>query len=64
MAIELVFHPAIPDDLAGAFAYYDEISKTLVNRFRDNVKALLTDISERPQSYPMDIEPIRFGRVK
>jgi len=64
VAIELVFHPAIPDDLACAFAYYDEISNTLANRFGDNVKALLTDISERPQSYPMDIEPIRFGRVK
>ncbi len=64
MAIELVFHPAIPDDLAPALAYYDEISKTLGNRFRDNVKDLLSEISERPESFPMDVEPIRFGRVE
>ena len=64
VAIELVFHPAIPDDLATAFAYYDGISKTLGNRFRDNVKELLSNISERPESFPMDVEPIRFGRVE
>lgn len=64
MAIELVFHPAIPDDLAPALAYYDEISKTLGNRFRDNVKDLLSEISERPESFPIDVEPIRFGRVE
>ena len=64
MALELVFHPTIPDDLASAIAYYDELSTTLGNRFRDNVKNLLSDISERPESFPMDVEPIRFGWVE
>ena len=64
MALELVFHPAIPDDLALAIAYYDEISRALGNRFRDNVKELLSSISERPESFPMDVEPIRFGRAE
>ena len=64
MAVELVFYPAIPEDLALAFAYYDEISITLGNRFRDSVQILLSSISERPESFPMDVEPIRFGRVE
>jgi hypothetical protein len=64
VALELVFHPSIPDDLALAIAYYDEISRTLGNRFRDNVKDLLSNLSERPESFPMDVEPIRFGRVE
>jgi hypothetical protein len=55
VAIELVFHPAIPDDLSRAIAYYDEISKTLGNRFRDKVKDLLSEISERPESFPLDV---------
>ena len=38
MAHRLVFHPAIPDDLADALAFYDQISFALGDRFRESVK--------------------------
>ena len=52
MARELIFHPAIADDVALALAYYDEISRTLGNRFRDNVKDPLSNISESLRGPP------------
>lgn len=64
MARKLIFHASIPDDLVSAIAYYDRISVTLGDRFRDNVKLRLAQVSERPESFPTDIGPIRFARVE
>jgi plasmid stabilization system protein ParE len=46
-----------------AIDYYEEISPTLANRFRENVNRRLDDIGERPESFPMDISPIRFAKI-
>ena len=60
----LILHPAIPDDLTDAVTFYDGISPALGDRFRENVKRRLADISERPESFPIDVAPIRFARVE
>ena len=63
MAHRLLFEPAIPGDLAGALDYYEEISPTLANRFRRSVNQCLDRIAKQPESFPFDIQPIRFAKV-
>ncbi len=63
MARRLVFNSSIPDDLAVALEYYEEISPALANRFRENTDRRLDDIAERPESFPVDIPPIRFAKI-
>ena len=63
MAHKLIFDPAIPDDLINALDYYEAISPTLANRFRSSVDQKLDDIAERPESFPIDIAPIRFVKI-
>lgn len=63
MAHRLIFNPAIPEDLASALDYYGDISPLLANRFRENVDRRFDDIAERPESFPIDVPPIRFASV-
>ncbi len=63
MAHWLIFSPAIPDDLAAALDYYEDVSPQLANRFRTNIDQRLDDIAERPESFPTDVSPIRFAKI-
>ena len=63
MARRLIFNSSIPDDLASALDYYEEISPALANRFRENVDRRLDDIAERPESFPKDVSPTRFAKI-
>lgn len=63
MARRLIFAPQVPDDLVAAIDYYERISPALTNDFRHNVNDKLDDIAERPESFPLDVEPVRFARV-
>jgi plasmid stabilization system protein ParE len=63
VARRLIFNGAIPDDLAAAIDYYMEISPALADRFRAAVGQRLDDIAERPESFPLDIPPIRFAKI-
>lgn len=64
MARRLVFAPQVPDDLFAAVDYYERISATLANDFRQHVNDKLDDIAERPESFTRDIESVRFARVE
>lgn len=64
MAHKLIFDPHIPDDLAGAIDYYESLSVELANRFRQQVQRRFDDISERPESFPIDVSPVRFAKVE
>lgn len=64
MANKLIFHPHIPDDVVAAVTYYEEISSELANRFWEQVNRRLDDIAARPESFPMDVAPIRFARLE
>jgi hypothetical protein len=64
VAHKLIFNPLIPDDLAEALDYYEKISPDLANRFRTSVDRRLDDIAERPESYPVDVPPIRFAKIE
>ncbi len=63
MARSLRFHPAIPDDLVKALDYYEEISPTLADSFREKVDRRLDEIAEHPELFPFDLPPIRFAKV-
>ena len=63
MARRLIFDPNIPNDLVSALGYYESIAAELANRFRQNVNQRLDDVAERPESFPFDVEPIRFAKV-
>ena len=63
MARRLIFHPNIPNDLASTLDYYKSIAAELANRFRQNVNRRLDDIADRPESFPFDLEPIRFAKI-
>ena len=63
MAHRLIFNASIPNDLAAALDYYEEISPALADRFRVAVDQRLDDIAERPESFPVDIPPIRFAKT-
>lgn len=63
MARRLIFAPQVPDDLVAAVDYYEQISAALANDFRRHINDKLDDIAERPESFPLDIESVRFARV-
>ena len=63
MARKLIFNPSVPEDLAAALDHYDKISPDLGNRFRTSVDRRLDDIAERPESFPVDIPPVRFAKI-
>jgi hypothetical protein len=45
------YHPLFASDLAQACEYYDFIASELGNRFRRNVRSVIRDIVERPDSF-------------
>ena len=51
MAHKLIFNASIPDDLAAAISYYEDISPALANRFRTAVDRRLDEIAKRPESF-------------
>lgn len=63
MARRLIFNRLIPDDLTAALDYYEEISPALADQFRAEVNRRLDDITERPESFPVDVSPIRFAKL-
>ena len=63
MARRLIFNPSIPADLTAALEYYDAISPALGDRFRSQVEQRLDDIAVRPESFPLDVFPIRFANI-
>jgi plasmid stabilization system protein ParE len=63
VAHRLIFNPSVPDDLSRALEYYEGISTTLANRFRENVNPRLDEIAEHPESFAVDIAPIRFAKI-
>ena len=64
MAHRLIFDPSIPDDLGRAIDYYEPLSPVLSGRFRDQVNCRLDDISKHPESFPIDVSPIRFAKIE
>ena len=64
MARKLVFAPHIPDDLSAAIDHYETVSPSLANQFREHANQRLDDISDRPESFAVDVPPIRFARVE
>ncbi|MFM2094385.1 MAG: hypothetical protein RIS70_1509 [Planctomycetota bacterium] len=63
VARRLIFAPQVPDDLVAVVDYYEQISPVLADGFRQHVNDKLDDIANRPESFPLDIEPVRFARV-
>jgi plasmid stabilization system protein ParE len=63
VAHKLIFDPSIPDDLAEAIDYYENISPNLANRFRASVDRRLDDIANHPELFPVDVPPIRFAKI-
>lgn len=63
MAHRLIFNPSIPDDLVAALDYYSEMSPALADRFRSAVNRRLDNIAERPESFPVDVDSIRFAKI-
>jgi len=64
MADRLRFHPLVTSDLRDAIRWYDGISTRLANRFRDLVDARFDQISERPESFPLAFDDVRFARIQ
>ena len=60
---KLRFDSLVPDDLVNALDYYEAISPTLVNRFRNHVNRRFDDLAKRPESFPQDVPPIRFTKI-
>lgn len=63
MAHKLRFHSAIPDDLVNALDYYDRVSNTLGNRFRENIDRRLDDIVNNPEAFAFDVPPVQFAKI-
>ncbi|MDC0936985.1 type II toxin-antitoxin system RelE/ParE family toxin [Pirellulales bacterium] len=64
MAGSLKLHPSIPDDLLDAMSYYDDISLEIGDRFREEVDGIFDLIAERPNSFPVDVPPVRFAKLR
>lgn len=45
------FHPKVPNDLAEAIAWYEDISADVVNRFRRAVRSSFAEIGAHPEAY-------------
>ena len=63
MAIER-YHPLFVEDLSEACRYYDGISDTLGQRFRQRVREMVSIIAERPLSYAQIGGEFRGGLVR
>jgi len=63
LAHKLRFHRDIPEDLEQAIRYYQAVSVELANRFRIKVNRRLDEIAERPESFAVDMAPVRFAKV-
>ena len=64
MAHRLVFDPRIPNDITLALDYYEQLSTELAVRFRAQVNARFDDIEQRAESFPIDVAPVRFARLR
>jgi plasmid stabilization system protein ParE len=60
---KLIFHASIPDDIEDAISYYEQFSPALADRFRAVVNERLNDVADRPESFPVDVPPIRFAKI-
>lgn len=49
------FHPHVPNDIAGAIAWYDEVSGELANRYRTAVRKAFAAIRS-PED--LDLSPV------
>ena len=63
MTYDKRLHKLFPSDIAEATAYYDDISVDLGNRFRAGVRFMLTEISERPESFGFVRKPLRAAMI-
>lgn len=45
------YHPLFASDLAAACSYYDSMAEMLGSRFRRNVRSIIQDVVERPESF-------------
>lgn len=64
MANRLRFHPAVPSDLSGAIACYDEVSPLLGDRFRKMVDARFDLIESQPEVFSLAFADVRFATVR
>lgn len=63
MSDDLRFHPQIPFDLAEAITYYESISASLADRFRDSVSNVLEQIREFPEMCSVVFDDVRIART-
>ena len=64
MIDEVRFHPDIPNDLAAAIKWYDDISPDVGNRFRDAVSDAFLKVSQQPLLYGYLFDDVRGLRVE
>jgi len=57
------YHPLVASDLAGAVAYYENISADLADRFRSAVQDRLAAITNRPDSYGRIHQQLRAAMI-
>ncbi|MCA9231168.1 MAG: type II toxin-antitoxin system RelE/ParE family toxin [Planctomycetales bacterium] len=57
------FHPKVPNDLAEAIAWYEDISADVVNRFRRAVRSSFAEIGAHPEAYGIVFDDVRIVRV-
>ena len=63
MTYDKRLHKLFPADIAQATQYYDDISVDLGNRFRDGVRFMLAEISDRPESFGFVRKPLRVAMI-
>jgi hypothetical protein len=63
MTYDKRLHKLFPSDIAEATAYYDDISIDLGNRFRAGVRLMLTEITDRPESFGFVRKPLRAAMI-
>jgi plasmid stabilization system protein ParE len=51
MARKRRYHPEFVADLKPAIDYYDGISASVGNRFRDSIRQRIEDVTDRPESF-------------
>lgn len=57
------FHSQVPEDLAEAIAWYQEVSADLANRFRRAARDAFTKIRTRPENYGIVFDEVRVVRL-
>lgn len=63
MVDRLRIHPLVPSDLREAIDWYDNISLSLGNRFREMVDARFDDIARYPDHFGHAFDGIQFARI-